>query len=85
MLTAKGFKHFYLIAGPKMLHTMVKDQQLSKIYLTHSQQFLGGELFNTLLDGEVLNSPKLTLQSLFYDDASENGYGQFFSSYECQY
>ena len=84
-LTAKEFKHFYLIAGPKMLHTMVNDRQLSKIYLTHSQQFIGGKFFNTILDGEILNSPKLELQSLFYDDASENGHGQFFSSYECLY
>ncbi len=85
VLTTKEFKHFYLIAGPKMLHTMVNDQQLSKIYLTHSQQFIGGKFFNTILDGEILNSPKLELQSLFYDDASENGHGQFFSSYECLY
>ena len=84
-LLAKDYKNFYLIAGPKMLHAMINDKQLSKIYLTHSQQLLGGEFFNTLLDGDVLNSPRLELQSLFYDDASENGHGQFFSSYECLY
>lgn len=84
-LHAKDYKHFYLIAGPKMLHTMVNDQQLSKIYLTHAQQLLGGNLFSTILDGGVLNTPKLRLQSLFFDESSENGHGQFFSSYECQY
>jgi len=84
-LATKNYKHFYLIAGPKMLHTMINDQQLSKMYLTHAQQLLGGNIFSTILDGETLNSPKLTLQSLFYDKASENGHGQFFSSYECQY
>lgn len=84
-LTAKSYKHFYLIAGPKMLHTMINDQQLSKFYLSHAQQLLGGKLFNTILDGNVLASPKLKLQSLFYDETSENGHGQFFSSYTCQY
>ena len=84
-LSKKELKHFYLIAGPKMLHTMIKDQQLSKLYLSHSHQLLGGELFNTILDGDILNTPKLALSSLFYDDGSENGHGQFFSSYDCHY
>lgn len=84
-LATKNYKHFYLIAGPKMLHTMVNDQKLSKVYLTHAQQLLGGNIFSTILDGDVLNSPKLELQSLFYDETSENGHGQFFSSYKCQY
>jgi len=84
-LCKKELKHFYLIAGPKMLHTMIKDQQLSKLYLSHSHQLLGGELFNTILDGDILNTPKLALSSLFYDDGSENGHGQFFSSYNCHY
>ena len=84
-LCKEELKHFYLIAGPKMLHTMIKDQQLSNLYLSHSQQLLGGEFFNTMLDGEILTTPKLELKSLFYDDTSVNGHGQFFSSYECQY
>lgn len=84
-LYANDYKHFYLIAGPKMLHTMINDQQLSKIYLTHAQQLLGGNIFSTILDGGVLNTPKLGLQSLFFDETTENGHGQFFSSYECQY
>ena len=84
-LSAKNLNHFYLIAGPKMLHAMINDQQLSKLYLSHSQQLLGGEFFNTILDGELLTTPKLELKSLFYDEISENGHGQFYSSYDCQY
>lgn len=84
-LQTKDYKHFYLIAGPKMLHTMVNDKQLSKIYLTHAQQLLGGNIFSTILDGDVINTPKLGLQSLFFDETSENGHGQFFSSYDCHY
>jgi len=84
-LKEKELKHFYLIAGPKMLHTMIKDQQLSNLYLSHTQQLLAGEFFNTMLDGEILNSPKLQLQCLHFDAKSENGHGQFFSNYSCQY
>ncbi len=64
---------------------MVADQQLNKIYLSYSHQLLGGEFFRTKLDGPVLNSLKLELNSLFYDESSENKHGQFFSSYTCNY
>jgi riboflavin biosynthesis pyrimidine reductase len=84
-LVAKNYSHFYLIAGPKMLHTMVNDQQLTHLYLSSSHQLLGGEIFRTKIDGPVLNSPKLALKSLFYDETSDNKHGQFFSSFECQY
>ncbi len=84
-LSAKGYKHFYLIAGPKMLYTMVNDQQLNKLYLSHSHQLLGGDLFRTILDGPALNSPRLELNSLFYDESSENSHAQFFNHYTCHY
>lgn len=84
-LAERNYQHIYLIAGPKMLHTMVQDQQLDKIYLSSSHQFLGGEVFRTVLDGDLLSQCRLQLNSLFYDEASENNCGQFFSSYECIY
>ena len=84
-LAERNYQHVYLIAGPKMLHTMLKDQQLDKLYVSNSHQLLGGETFRTLLDGEVLTQCRLQLNSLFYDTASENDCGQFFSSYTCVY
>ena len=84
-LANKNYKHVYLIAGPKMLHTMINDQQLNKLYLSYSHQLLGGDFFRTKIDGPVLNSLKLELNSLFYDETSENKHGQFFSSYSCNY
>lgn len=84
-LAEKNYKHFYLIAGPRMLHTMINDQQLNKLYLSYSHQLLGGEFFRTKLDGPVLSSPKLELNSLYYDESSENKHGQFFCHYTCHY
>ena len=80
-----NYKHIYLIAGPKMLHTMLQDQQLDKLYLSHSHQLLGGEKFKTILDGGNFEHCKLNLSSLFYDETSDNNCGQFFSSYTCKY
>ncbi|QMU62807.1 MAG: riboflavin biosynthesis protein RibD [Gammaproteobacteria bacterium] len=84
-LANKNYKHIYLIAGPKMLHTMINDQQLNKLYLSYSHQILGGNFFRTKIDGPALNTPKLELNALFYDESSENMHGQFFSSYTCNY
>lgn len=84
-LEMKKYQHIYLIAGPKMLHTMVQDKQLDKLYISSSHQLLGGDMFRTLLDGDVLTGCTLKLNSLFFDEASENDCGQFFSSYKCIY
>lgn len=84
-LTKRNYRHVYLIAGPKMLHTMLKTRKLNKFYVSNSHQLLGGKTFKTLLDGEILSRCRLQLNSLFYDTASENNCGQFFSSYTCSY
>ena len=69
-LSDKNYKHFYLIAGPKMLHTMVNDQQLTNLYLTHAQQLLGGNIFSTILDGDTLKTPCLLYTSPSPRDAT---------------
>ena len=84
-LAKKNYKHIYLIAGPKMLHTMVQGQQLHTLYLSSSHQLLGSETFRTILDGCALKDLRLKLNSLYYDEKSENNCGQFFSSYTCSY
>ena len=84
-LIKKDYKHIYLIAGPRMLHTMVQDQQIHTLYLSSSHQLLGSNSFRTILDGITLKNVRLNLRSLYYDEESENRYGQFFSSYTCNY
>ena len=84
-LSKLNYKNIYLIAGPKMLYTMLQDQQLDKLYLSHSHQLLGGENFRTFVDGDLLSQCHLKLSTLFYDETSDNNCGQFFSSYTCIY
>ncbi len=84
-LSNKGYRHIYLIAGPKMMHTMVQDQQLSKFYLSNSHQLYAAEHYRSFIEGKFLNNTKLKLSSLYYDELSDNDCGQFFSSYECIY
>lgn len=84
-LSALGYKSIYLIAGPHMLDTIVREKQLSRLYQTITHQLLGGEEFRTLLPGPMLGPEgNLILESLYYDSDSPAGSGQFFTRFECR-
>jgi riboflavin biosynthesis pyrimidine reductase len=82
-LGALGYRTLYLIAGPQMLDTMLRDGCLSRLFQTLAHQLLGGEAFRTLLPGPELGpSGRLRLLSLHYDAASPEGAGQWFCQFE---
>ncbi len=80
-----GYRCIYLIAGPVILETMLRDQQLSRLYLTTTHQMLGGQGFHTLIPGSELDAAgQLSLSHLYYDSGcSQQQKGQFFARYEC--
>ncbi|MGJ0485356.1 MAG: RibD family protein [Methylomicrobium sp.] len=78
-----GYKSIYLIAGPQMLDTMIREKQLSRLYLTMTHQLIGGEDFRTLLTGSPLGPEgNLILQSMYYEPGSPLGSGQFFMQFD---
>jgi len=82
-LSQRGYKSIYLIAGPMILHTMLEDRQLSRLYHTQSQQLLGGNDFHTLMSGQALSPPlNLKLSTLYYEPASNQASGQLFFQYD---
>lgn len=82
ILASLGLKSIYLIAGPKMLETVVRDKQLSRLYLTLTHQLMGGKDFRTLLTGSALGQVgNLKLESLFLELDSPAGAGQFFAQF----
>jgi len=82
ILASLGLKSIYLIAGPKMLDTVVRDKQLSRLYLTLTHQLMGGSDFRTLLTGSALGQiGNLKLESLFLELGSPAGAGQFFAQF----
>jgi len=82
-LSQRGYKSIYLIAGPMILHTMLEDRQLSRLYHTQSQQLLGGNDFHTLMSGKALSPPlNLKLSTLYYEPASNQASGQLFFQYD---
>jgi len=81
-LSGLNYKSIYLIAGPQMLDTVIRDKQLSRLYLTITHQLIGGKDFRTLLTGSMLGPEgNLILNSMYYDPYSPPGSGQFFMQF----
>jgi riboflavin biosynthesis pyrimidine reductase len=78
----RGYARLYLLAGPQMLETVLRDGALSRLYLTVTHQVIGGELFHTLTTGPRLGrAGRLQLHSLYYDATAPRGTGQWFASF----
>jgi len=78
-----GYRSIYLIAGPRMLDTMIREKQLSRLYLTLTHQLIGGLDFRTLLTGPALaGEGSMILKSLYYQQGSPPGAGQFFMQFD---
>jgi hypothetical protein len=81
-LSGLGYKTIYLVAGPQMLDTVIREKQLSRLYLTITHQLIGGKDFRTLLTGSMLGPEgNLILKSMYYDQYSPPGSGQFFMQF----
>ncbi len=82
-LALLGYRTVYLMAGPLMLDSMLRQGMLARLYLTLRHQFIGGETFHSMIPGaELGQAGKMTLRSLYYDTSTEDGCGQIFASYE---
>ena len=82
-LAARGYARLYLLAGPQMLETVLRDGSLSRLYLTLTHQLIGGEMFHTLTAGSRLGrAGRLQLHTLYYDPEAPKGTGQWFASFD---
>jgi riboflavin biosynthesis pyrimidine reductase len=80
-LGERGFRSLFLLAGPRMLETMLRDGMLDRLYLTLVHRLLGGEDFHGLISGPALGpSGRLRLTALHYDAAA--GTGEWFAQFE---
>lgn len=82
-LGGKGYRSLYLIAGPHMLDTFVRQRRLSLLFQTITHQLLGGASIRTLLPGAEMGVfGHLKLQSLYYDPSSPLDTGQWFAQFQ---
>ncbi|MFA9462473.1 RibD family protein [Thiohalorhabdus sp. Cl-TMA] len=83
VLGRRGYTRLYLLAGPEMMETVLRDRALSRLYVTLTHQIIGGEAFHTLASGPLLgDAGRLRLNTLYYDPQKPKGTGQWFSSFE---
>jgi riboflavin biosynthesis pyrimidine reductase len=82
-LGERGFRSLFLLAGPRMLETMLRDRMLARLYLTIAHCLVGGTAFHTLVAGPELGpAGRLRLSSLHYDAWQPDGAGQWFAQFE---
>jgi riboflavin biosynthesis pyrimidine reductase len=79
-----GYCSLFLLAGPRMLETMLRQGRLSRLFLTLVHRVVGGESAQTMISGGgVLGSAGgLRLQALHQDPAGPDGVGQWFAEFE---
>jgi riboflavin biosynthesis pyrimidine reductase len=80
-LGERGFRSLFLLAGPRMLETMLRDRMLDRLYLTLAHRLLGGEHFHSLISGPELGpAGRLRLGALYYD--ADAGTGEWFAEFD---
>lgn len=81
-LSERGFNSLYLIAGPLMLETMVREARLTVLFQTISHQLMGGEAFRSMVPGPTLGDlGRVRMTSLYYDTDAGRGVGQWFAQF----
>lgn len=82
-LTELGYQTVYNATGPKVLHLLLADDVLDRLYLTYAHRILGGDPFATMVDGPLLTPPiGMILQALYLDPHGLEGAGQLFTTYQ---
>jgi len=78
-LGGMGFRTLYLLAGPIMLGTMLRQRMLSRFYITVAHRVIAGDRFHTVVEGPPLDDAgRMELGSAYYDPPSSSRAGQFF-------
>ena len=81
-LGALGYRRIYAIAGPSVLHALVRGNALDRLYLTTAHCLLGGEEFDTIAWGpEFSPACKMPLRAMYLDPHMPEGAGQTLAVY----
>ena len=81
-LAARGYRNVYAIAGPAVLHTLVKGNALDRLYHTAAHCLLGGTRFDTFVSGAELDPARcMPLRAMYFDAEAPPGAGQTFAVY----
>jgi len=78
-LIQQAYQSAYMIAGPKVFHTLLKDGVVDELFLTTHFSLLGGEKMATMLGEDLVQPSTLKLLSAYLDE----GGTQMFQRFSC--
>jgi len=82
-MTAMGYRTVYSATGPKVLHLLLADGGLHRLYLTSVNRMLGGSPFSTIVEGPLFaDTIDLNINSIYLDSQALDGLGQLFVAYD---
>lgn len=82
-LSGLGYQTIYSAAGPQVLHLLLADNVLDRLYLTFAHRILGGQPYSSLLEGDLLSpASDMSLNTVYFDPSGLNGLGQLFISFD---
>jgi len=82
-LARLGYRSIYAIAGPAIFHTLLRARIVDRLYLTITQQLLGGDSYDTLTRGELLEPAQgMRLVGLCHDPHAPGDAGQLLGVFE---
>lgn len=78
-LAQEGFGSIDMVGGSMLLDMLLVDRVLDRLYLTQACRILGGQPFDTLMKGPLLDPPgAFELRALCYDAAEGDAVEQLF-------
>ena len=82
-LAQHDYRCIYAIAGPAVFHTLLAARSVDRLYLTIAQQILGGDSYDTLSRGALLEPAQgMRLVALCHDPQEPAAAGQLFGIFE---
>ena len=82
-LILRGFRIIYSVAGPRVLHLLVKGKVLDRLYMTVATRLIGGDPYASIVEGSALDMPSdMSLYEIYLDQNGAHGCSQLFFSFD---
>lgn len=82
-LGERGYRRLYSVAGPYSLHSLLRHGVVDSLFVTQRLAMIGGERYQSLLEGPSLATPVgFSLASLYYQESVDGQAGQLFARFD---
>lgn len=82
-LWEQGYRLIYNATGPLVMHLLLADSVLDRLYMTLANRLLGGQPFSSIVEGPLLTpAVDMRLHAAYFDPHGLDGLGQMFLSFD---